>query len=86
MRAGGKILLDIVCARTTPACWDAAAALGSFDAIPLPTQVDPFDESSPIKKAAIKTFPPDLFFVLRVTQLLRGIAQGGCAWGTSVCM
>jgi len=39
-------------------------------------QVDPFDPDSPIKKTAIEYFPPDMFFVLRVVQLLRGIAQG----------
>ncbi|KAI8476233.1 MAG: ABC1/COQ8 ser/thr kinase [Monoraphidium minutum] len=38
--------------------------------------VDPFDPSSPIKRAAIQYFPPDMFFVLRVVQLLRGIANG----------
>jgi hypothetical protein len=39
-------------------------------------QVDPFDENSPIKQAAIEKFPPDMFFVLRVVQLLRGMANG----------
>jgi hypothetical protein len=41
-------------------------------------QVDPFDQNSPIKQAAIEKFPPDMFFVLRVVQLLRGMANG--AW------
>ena len=39
-------------------------------------QVDPFDPDSPIKKGGITTFPGDLFFVLRVVQLLRGLASG----------
>lgn len=39
-------------------------------------QVDPFDQNSPIKQAAIEKFPPDMFFVLRVVQLLRGMANG----------
>jgi hypothetical protein len=39
-------------------------------------RVDPFDPESPIKKMGISRFPPDMFFVLRVTQLLRGLAQG----------
>jgi len=39
-------------------------------------QVDPFDQNSPIKRAAIEKFPPDMFFVLRVVQLLRGMANG----------
>lgn len=38
--------------------------------------MDPFDENSPIKQAAIEKFPPDMFFVLRVVQLLRGMANG----------
>jgi hypothetical protein len=48
-------------------------------------QVDPFDENSPIKQAAIEKFPPDMFFVLRVVQLLRGMANGEPA-GLAVCM
>lgn len=43
----------------------------------LSVQVDPFDKNSPIKQAAIEKFPPDMFFVLRVVQLLRGMANGG---------
>lgn len=39
-------------------------------------QVDPFDANSPIKQSAISRFPPDMFFVLRVVQLLRGLANG----------
>jgi hypothetical protein len=34
-------------------------------------RVDPFDADSPIKKMSIEYFPPDMFFVLRVVQLLR---------------
>lgn len=49
-------------------------AYGMFDTR---GRVDPFSPDSPIKKTAIERFPPDLFFVLRVVQLLRGIAQGG---------
>jgi hypothetical protein len=39
-------------------------------------KADPFDPDSPIKQAAIEKFPSDLFFVLRVIQLLRGLADG----------
>ena len=35
--------------------------------------VNPFSPDSPIKGNAVKTFPRDLFFVLRVVQLLRGL-------------
>ena len=38
--------------------------------------VNPFDPNSPIKKVSVENFPPDLFFVLRVSQLLRGLANG----------
>ena len=34
-------------------------------------RVDPFAKDSPLKAVAIKRFPPDLFFLLRVIQLLR---------------
>ena len=39
-------------------------------------KVDPFDPESPIKKMGIEKFPADMFFVLRVVQLLRGLADG----------
>lgn len=42
----------------------------------MPCRVDPFSADSPIKKLAIQHFPPDVFFVLRVVQLLRGLAGG----------
>lgn len=48
-------------------------AYGMFDTR---GKVDPFDKASPIKQCAITRFPPDLFFVLRVVQLLRGMANG----------
>ncbi len=48
-------------------------------------QVDPFDPNSPIKQSAISRFPPDMFFVLRVVQLLRGLADGAGGWGGSDC-
>eukprot|EP00775_Hariotina_reticulata_P010212 gene10212-10373_t len=48
-------------------------AYGMFDTR---GKVDPFDQNSPIKQAAIEKFPPDMFFVLRVVQLLRGMANG----------
>ncbi|KDD74150.1 hypothetical protein H632_c1530p1, partial [Helicosporidium sp. ATCC 50920] len=38
-------------------------------------RVDPWAADSPIKRAGVTTFPKDLFLVLRVTQLLRGLAQ-----------
>lgn len=48
-------------------------AYGMFDTR---GKVDPFDPNSPIKRSAISSFPPDMFFVLRVVQLLRGLANG----------
>uniref|UniRef100_A0A383WA42 LysM domain-containing protein n=1 Tax=Tetradesmus obliquus TaxID=3088 RepID=A0A383WA42_TETOB len=48
-------------------------AYGMFDTR---GKVDPFDKNSPIKQAAVEHFPPDMFFVLRVVQLLRGMANG----------
>jgi len=38
--------------------------------------IDPFSEDSSLKNAPISTFPKDMFFVLRTTQLLRGLANG----------
>lgn len=38
--------------------------------------MDPFDPASPIKQLEITHFPPDMFFVLRTVQLLRGLATG----------
>ena len=51
----------------------ARLAWGMFDT---DGKVDPFDPESPIKKVSVEDFPPDLFFVLRVSQLLRGLANG----------
>ncbi|KAL6759162.1 hypothetical protein V8C86DRAFT_2580560 [Haematococcus lacustris] len=51
----------------------AEMAFGMFDTR---GKINPFDPNSPIKKCAITAFPPDLFFVLRVVQLLRGMASG----------
>ena len=48
-------------------------AFGMFDTR---GKVDPFDPDSPIKKGGITAFPGDLFFVLRVVQLIRGMASG----------
>ena len=39
-------------------------------------RVDPFSADSPIKQLEIQHFPPDVFFVLRVVQLLRGLSGG----------
>ena len=38
-------------------------------------RVDPFDPDSPIKALPVDKFPSDMFFVLRVVQLLRGLAN-----------
>jgi hypothetical protein len=38
-------------------------------------KVDPFDEDSPIKQCAITSFPKQIFLVLRVVQLFRGMAN-----------
>lgn len=51
----------------------ATMAVGMFDTS---GRVDPFDPESPIKKMGVSTFPPDMFFVLRVVQLLRGLGDG----------
>ena len=56
-------------------------ARGMFDTISLTAEgkkfkVDPFAEDSPIRQVSITTFPPDIFFILRVTQMLRGLAGG----------
>ena len=48
-------------------------AVGMFDT---KGRVDPFDKDSPLKECAITSFPSDLFFVLRVVQLIRGMKQG----------
>lgn len=41
-----------------------------------PLQMNPFDSGSTIKTAGIESLPPDMIFVLRVIQLLRGMKQG----------
>jgi predicted unusual protein kinase regulating ubiquinone biosynthesis (AarF/ABC1/UbiB family) len=51
----------------------AEMARGMFDTT---GKVDPFDPESPIKKMGITTFPAEMFFVLRVVQLLRGLQDG----------
>ena len=56
-------------------------ARGMFDTISTTAEgkkfrVDPFAEDSPIRQVSITTFPPDIFFILRVTQMLRGLAGG----------
>jgi hypothetical protein len=38
--------------------------------------MNPFDSGSTIKTAGIESLPPDMIFVLRVIQLLRGMKQG----------
>ncbi|GIL52831.1 hypothetical protein Vafri_8592 [Volvox africanus] len=48
-------------------------AYGMFDTR---GKVNPFDPNSPLKQSAISTFPADMFFVMRVVQLLRGLADG----------
>lgn len=51
----------------------ARVAWGMFDT---EGTVNPFDPNSPIKQVSVENFPSDLFFVLRVSQLLRGLANG----------
>ena len=51
----------------------ARIAWGMFDT---EGTVNPFDPDSPIKQVSVENFPSDLFFVLRVSQLLRGLANG----------
>jgi len=41
---------------------------------PPKNRVDPFAPDAPIKSVAIETFPPDVFFVLRVIQV-RGLRE-----------
>ncbi|GLI59949.1 hypothetical protein VaNZ11_002002 [Volvox africanus] len=48
-------------------------AYGMFDTR---GKVNPFDPNSPLKRSTISTFPADMFFVMRVVQLLRGLANG----------
>ena len=55
-------------------------AFGMFDTR---GKVDPFDPDSPIKKGGITEFPGDLFFILRVVQLIRGMASGRSREGPS---
>lgn len=38
--------------------------------------MDPFSPDSPIKKLGISHFPPEVFFVLRTIQMLRGLSIG----------
>ncbi|KXZ51070.1 hypothetical protein GPECTOR_14g55 [Gonium pectorale] len=68
-RAFAELVLALNKGRPT----EVSAALGGLGVVterddPL---VDPFDPNSPIKRSAISTFPQDMFFVLRVVQLLR---------------
>ncbi|KAK9811448.1 hypothetical protein WJX72_004052 [[Myrmecia] bisecta] len=55
---------------------DATKAKMSYGMFDTRGKVDPFDEDSPLKKMGITTFPSDMFFVLRVVQLLRGMSFG----------
>lgn len=57
---------------TTDASLRSKMGVGMFDTS---GKVDPFDRNSPIKQSAISKFPPDMFFVLRVVQLLRGMSN-----------
>jgi hypothetical protein len=50
---------------------EARMAYGMFDTR---GRVNPFDPQSPIKQMGVSHFPRDLFFVLRVVQLLRGLS------------
>ncbi|KAK4350651.1 hypothetical protein RND71_029964 [Anisodus tanguticus] len=40
------------------------------------TMLQPFAEESSIKKVAVKAFPEELFSVLRMVHLLRGLSVG----------
>lgn len=51
----------------------ARIAWGMFDT---EGTINPFDPNSPIKQVSVENFPSDLFFVLRVSQLLRGLSNG----------
>ncbi|PRW59732.1 putative aarF domain-containing kinase 1 [Chlorella sorokiniana] len=64
--------IGVVTEKEDPAL-KARLAYGMFDTR---GKVDPFSPDSPIKKCGIQKFPPDMFFVLRVVQLLRGLATG----------
>eukprot|EP00884_Botryococcus_braunii_P022387 jgi/Botrbrau1/8832/Bobra.0335s0019.1 len=46
-------------------------AYGMFDTR---GRINPFADESPLRVMPVRRFPPDLFFVLRVVQLLRGIS------------
>jgi hypothetical protein len=77
--------LALGAAAATPPC-NACVAHCVVAAACTRAQVDPFDKDSPIKQTAIEKFPPDMFFVLRVVQLLRGMATGERrgAWALSL--
>jgi hypothetical protein len=52
-------------------CWKQSSKGGALPCC----RVDPFDPDSPIKALPVDKFPSDMFFVLRVVQLLRGLAN-----------
>ena len=47
------------------------ASKSVLTSVPDPCRVSPFDKDSPLKAMGVTRFPSDLFFVLRVVQLLR---------------
>lgn len=51
-----------------------AAVVAEHSTVPH-CRADPFDPDSPIKALPVEKFPSDMFFVLRVVQLLRGLAN-----------
>lgn len=56
-----------------------ALAYSMFDTGPLPngSSISPFAANNPLRTTPVKRMPPDLFFVLRVVQTLRGMATLG---------
>lgn len=64
--------LGIIVETEDNAVWHKMA-IGMFDT---KGRVTPFEEDSILKSAPITNFPSELFFVLRVVQLIRGIKQG----------
>ena len=60
---------------------DAASArllaLTMFDTAEVEgARMNPFDDACALRANAVLAFPPELFFVLRAVQMLRGLAHG----------
>ena len=68
LKADHQLRIEVVTYCTCDYC--PIAAVGSVLALCC-CSANPFDPKSPLKQSAVHKFPPDMFFVLRVVQLLR---------------